>query len=90
MVWLALDRGSVVVEGRLVGLVSQGIPVPSVAGFTSSSCRTSVLSSLGVDVIWFLSTPVTLVLCRVDFSVSSFDLDTDGNIDVDISKVSFV
>ena len=37
-----------------------------------------------------LSTPVTLVLCRVDFSVSSFDLDTDGNIDVDISKVSFV
>ena len=53
MVWVALDRGSVVVEGRLVGLASQGIPVPSVAGFTSSSCRTSVLSSLGVDVIWF-------------------------------------
>ena len=53
LVWAALDRGSVVVEGRLVGLASQGIPVPSVAGFTSSSCRTSVLSSLGVDVIWF-------------------------------------
>ena len=53
MVWIALDRGSVVVEDGLVGLASQGIPVPSVAGFTSSSCRTSVLSSLGVDVIWF-------------------------------------
>ena len=51
MVWVALDRGSVVVEGRLIGLASQGIPVPSVAGFSSSSCRTSVLSSLGVDVI---------------------------------------
>ena len=53
MVWVALDHGSVIVEGRLVGLALQGIPVPSVAGFTSSSCRTSVLSSLGVDVIWF-------------------------------------
>ena len=51
IVWGALDRGSVVVEGRLVGLASQGIPVPSVAGFNSSSCRTSVLSSPGVDVI---------------------------------------
>ena len=53
MVWIALDCGSMVVEDGLVGLASQGIPVPSVAGFTSSSCRTSVLSSLGVDVIWF-------------------------------------
>ena len=53
LVWVALDRGSVVVEGRLVGLALKGIPVPLVAGFTSSSCRTSVLSSLGVDVIWF-------------------------------------
>ena len=53
MVRVALDYGRVVVDGRLVGLASQGIPVPSVAGFTSSSCRTSVLSSLGVDVIWF-------------------------------------
>ena len=52
MVWVALDCGSVVVEGRLVGLASQGLPVPSVAGFTSS-CGTSVLSSLGADVIWF-------------------------------------
>ena len=53
MVWVALDRGSVFFEDRLVGLALQGIPVPSAAGFTSSSCRTSVLSSLGVDVIWF-------------------------------------
>ena len=37
MVWVPLDRGSMVVEGRLVVLVWQGIPVPSVAGFTSSS-----------------------------------------------------
>ena len=37
-----------------------------------------------------LLTTVTLVLSRVDFSVSSFDLDTDGNIDDDFSKVSFV
>ena len=35
-------------------------------------------------------TPVTLVLRRVDFSVSSFDLATDRDINVDISKVSFV
>ena len=55
MVWGALDCGRVVVEDRLVGLASQGIPVPSVAGFTFSSCRTSVLSSLGVDVIWYYS-----------------------------------
>ena len=53
MVQVDLGCGSVVVDDRLVGLASQGIPVPSVAGFTSSSCRTSVLSSLGVDVIWF-------------------------------------
>ena len=53
MVRVDLDCGSVVVDGRLVCLALQGIPVPSVAGFTSSSCRTSVLSSLGVDVIWF-------------------------------------
>ena len=55
MVWVALDRGSVSVEGGLVwfGLVSQGIPVPSIAGLTSSSsCRTLVPSSLGVDNIW--------------------------------------
>ena len=37
LVWVALDRGSVVVEGRLVGLALKGIPVPLVAGFTSSS-----------------------------------------------------
>ena len=49
MVWVGLDWGSVVVEGRLVGLALQGIPVPSVAGFTSSSCRTLVLSDFGVD-----------------------------------------
>ena len=90
MVRVGLDCGIVVVDGRLVGLASQGIPVPSVAGFTSSSCRTLVLSSLGVDFFGLLSTPVTLVLCRVDFSVSSFNLDTDRNINVDISKVSFV
>ena len=36
------------------------------------------------------STLVTVVLRGVDFSVSSFDLDTDGNIDGDISMVSFV
>ena len=36
MVRVDLDWGSVVVDGRLVGLASQGIPVPSVAGFTSS------------------------------------------------------
>ena len=53
MVQVDLGCGSVVVDGRLVGFASQGIPVPSVAGFTSSSCRTSVLSSFGVDVIWF-------------------------------------
>ena len=53
MVQVDLGCGSVVVDDRLVGLASQGIPVPSVAGFTSSTCRTSVLSSLGVDVIWF-------------------------------------
>ena len=53
MVRVDLDCGGVVVDGGLVALASQGIPVPSVAGFTSSSCRTSVLSSLGVDVIWF-------------------------------------
>ena len=54
MVWIALDCGSVVFDSRLVGLSSKGIPVPSVAGFTSSSsCGTLVLSSLGVDVIWF-------------------------------------
>ena len=51
MVLVALDCGSVVVDGRLVDLASQGIPVPSIAGFTSSSGRTSVLSSFGVDVI---------------------------------------
>ena len=45
---------------------------------------------LELMVLGLLSTLVTLVLWRVDFSVSSFDLDTDGNIDVDISKVSFV
>ena len=28
MVWVALDRGSVIVEGRLVSFASQGIPVP--------------------------------------------------------------
>ena len=38
MVRVDLDGGSVVVDGRLVGFISQGIPVPSVAGFTSSSC----------------------------------------------------
>ena len=49
MVRVDLDWGSVVVDSRLVGLASQGITVPSVAGFTSSSCRTS----FGVDVMWF-------------------------------------
>ena len=53
MVRVDLDCGSVVVDGRLIGFASQGIFVPSVAGFTSSSCRTLVLSSFGVDVIWF-------------------------------------
>ena len=44
---------------------------------------------LELMVLGLPSTLVTLVLCRVDFSVSSFDSDTDGNINVDISKVSF-
>ena len=35
-------------------------------------------------------TLVTLVLRRIDFSISSFDLDTDGNNDDHISMVSFV
>ena len=52
MVRVDLDCGSVVVDDRLVGLALQGIPVPSVAGFTSSSGRTSVLSSFVVDVIY--------------------------------------
>ena len=51
IVWVALDRGSVVVEDRLVGFASQGILVPSAAGFTSSSCKTSVLSALDSDVL---------------------------------------
>ena len=45
---------------------------------------------LELMVLGLLSTPVTLVLRRVDFSISSVDLDTDGNIDGDISMVSFV
>ena len=49
------------------------------------SCLLSELMLFGLR-----STPATLVLCRVDFSVSSFDLDTDGNIEIDILKVSFV
>ena len=45
---------------------------------------------LELMVLGLPSTPATLVLRRVDFSVSSIDLDTDGNIDGDISMVSFV
>ena len=45
---------------------------------------------LELMVLGLPSTPVTLVLRRVDFSVSSFGLDTDGNIDGDISMVSVV
>ena len=36
---------------------------------------------LELMVLGLPSTPVTLVLWRVDFSISSFGLDTDGNID---------
>ena len=39
---------------------------------------------LELVVLGLLLTPVTLVLGRVDFSISSVDLDTDGNIDGDI------
>ena len=45
---------------------------------------------LELTIFGLLSAPAVLVLCRVDFSVFSFEMDTDRNIDGDISMASFV
>ena len=89
MVRVALDHGSVSVEGGLVW--SRLVRNPrsfSLLLLLLAGLRSRLL--LELTIFGLLSTPVVLVLCHVDFSDSSFDLDTDRNIGGNILMASFV
>ena len=90
MVWGGLGCGSVV-DCRLTGsfFVRNPCSFRCRLATSSSSCRTSVLSSSRVDGTWFTfnSDPSCSLACRL--LRFFFDWSDGGNINSDISKMSF-